>query len=112
MRELERMACEYGGFAVSTAVNGRQALEALERADGAGQPSVILLDLMMPGMDGLTFLAERHRRGLHEHIPVICVSAAGPEFLARAMDLGAVECLNKPVDFDDLCARLADYHSH
>jgi len=111
MRELERMACEYGGFAVATAMNGRQALDALERADGQWQPSVILLDLMMPGMDGLTFLAERHRRQLHEHIPVICVSAAGPELLAKAMGLGAVECLSKPLDFDDLCARLADYRA-
>src|SRR5687768_18409228 len=43
---------------------------------------LILLDLMMPGMDGLTFLAERRRLRIAEGIPIICLSAAASDMLA------------------------------
>ena len=66
-------------------------------------PCVIVLDLMMPVMDGLTFLAERTERGLAEGVPVVCVSAGGPELMRRARELGAVACLDKPADFQALC---------
>jgi DNA-binding response OmpR family regulator len=73
------------------------------------RPCVILLDLMMPVMDGLTFLAERKRRHLAEEVPVVCVSAAGEEMTADALRLGAKECIPKPADFDELCQRVAHY---
>jgi DNA-binding response OmpR family regulator len=60
-------------------------------------------------MDGLTFLEERRRRQVGNEVPVICVSAAGPELLARALALGACECLHKPADFDDLCGLVTRY---
>jgi CheY-like chemotaxis protein len=107
MREMERVMLEFVGFTVSVVPNGRDALAALERM----RPAVILLDLMMPVMDGLTFLAERHSRGLQVDIPVVCVSAGGPEMLKHALQLGASECLQKPLEFQSLCDRLEHYCS-
>jgi DNA-binding response OmpR family regulator len=105
MREIERATLGCEGFEVRTASDGAEGLAALE----AGRPCVILLDLMMPRMDGLTFLAERRRRHLADDVPVVCVSAAGPEMVASAMRLGARECIAKPADLDTLCERVAHY---
>jgi two-component system chemotaxis response regulator CheY len=97
-RELERMALELGGFNVRLAVNGADALELL----GDVRPCVILLDLMMPVMDGLAFLEARRSRPEIADVPVICLSAAGPEMISDALRLGARGCLCKPTDFDKL----------
>lgn len=107
MRDLERTVLEFGGYAVTLAGNGVEALRHLEHT----RPDVIILDLMMPVMDGLTFLAERSRRQLAESVPVLCVSAAGREMTAHALRLGANECLPKPTDFDTLCQRVLHHTS-
>ena len=99
MRELERTALTCSGHEVMLACNGREGLRELEHH----KPCVILLDLMMPVMDGLTFLVERKRRGLGTDVPVVCVSAGGKEIVSRAMGLGAQDCIHKPADFDELC---------
>lgn len=105
MREIERATLGCAGHDVMLAANGREGLEALERQ----RPCVILLDLMMPVMDGLTFLAERRNRGLATDVPVLCVTAAGEDMTTHAMSLGARECLHKPADFDELCERVSHY---
>ncbi len=105
MQALERMALECGGFDVTAASNGAEALRRLERE----RPCVILLDLMMPVMDGLTFLALRERDQIRADVPVICVSAGGPEMMAEARQLGAVACVDKPADFDALCELVGRY---
>jgi DNA-binding response OmpR family regulator len=100
MRELESMALSYDGFEVLTAADGLEALNLLSTE----HPCVIVLDLMMPGMDGLTFLVERKKRALGERIPVVCVSAAGRDMLSIAEALGARDCVPKPVELDALVA--------
>lgn len=105
MREIERLALTCGGHEVLLAENGNQGLRRLEQT----RPCVILLDLMMPVMDGLTFLAERRRRGVHSDVPVVCLSAGGEEMVAHAMRLGAKECLHKPTDVDRLCEKVEHY---
>ena len=105
LREIERTVLEYYGFSVASAVNGAEALRLLEHAT----PDVILLDLMMPVMDGLAFLPERARRGIAERVPVVCVSAAGERMMTQALRLGATECIQKPTDFDQLCSRVSEY---
>jgi CheY-like chemotaxis protein len=105
-RQLEQMALEQCGHRVLTAANGREALAVLTR----NRPSVIVLDLMMPVMDGLTFLDERQRCVDEDAraVPVICVSAAGLRFTAEAMRRGAVSCMPKPADLDQLCESIAE----
>jgi CheY-like chemotaxis protein len=105
MRELERVTLEYGGYQVSVALNGREGLRKLSES----RPCVILLDLMMPVMDGLTFLAERKRDPEAAKVPVLCVSAAGIEMTDEALRLGARECLHKPADLLELCERVERY---
>jgi CheY-like chemotaxis protein len=104
-RELERYALTCGGHDVVLAPNGNEGLRVLEQL----RPCVILLDLMMPVMDGLTFLVERRRRRICADVPVVCVSAAGPEMATHAIRLGARECIAKPTDFDNLCTKVAQY---
>ena len=87
------------GFAVVAAQNGRQALELLAAADEP--PSLILLDLMMPVMDGWRFLAERKRAaGPLSRPPVVLLSGLG--FISGAA--GVSDFLRKPVDPDALIA--------
>jgi CheY-like chemotaxis protein len=99
MCTLEGVALEFRGYHVTTATNGAEGLRRLRDAT----PSVILLDMMMPVMDGLTFLAQRLEEGVALDVPVICVSASGSDVLAQARRLGAVECVPKPADLDALC---------
>lgn len=91
------------GFAVQSAPNG---LQALEKLDGAPDVCVILLDLMMPVMDGWEF---RRRQITHESlrdIPVIVFSAAGRDRMAQ---IAANEYVAKPVDLEDLLERVRRY---
>jgi DNA-binding response OmpR family regulator len=105
MREIERTALSYRGHKVMMASNGSEGLQALQDR----RPCLILLDLMMPVMDGLTFLLERRRRHVGDDVPVVCVSAGGNEIVSQALRLGADECIQKPADLDQLCERVAYY---
>jgi CheY-like chemotaxis protein len=71
-RELLRRQLQADGWAVTEAANGRAALDALEREP---EPSLILLDLMMPVMDGCQFAAELRKRDAWRSIPVIVITA-------------------------------------
>ena len=86
------------GYEVRRARNGREALELLQ----TWCPQVILLDLMMPEMDGWTFRAEQQRLDKRiAGVPVIILSGAR-EARLRATELGAVEALSKPFDLNDV----------
>jgi CheY-like chemotaxis protein len=85
------------GFETVTAENGCAALDVLCREP---RPHVILLDLMMPVMDGWRFRAEQRRRAEIAGIPVIVLSAV----TERAAGFDAVALLSKPLNFDRLLA--------
>jgi CheY-like chemotaxis protein len=88
------------GYEVRRARNGREALDIL----GGWLPRLILLDLMMPVMDGWAFrAAPRQLVGDAAHVPVIVLSGAR-EARARAAELGAVEALSKPFDLSQVVA--------
>lgn len=102
-REMLCRFLELEGYHVESAPNGKLALERLN----AGAPAcVILLDLMMPVMDGWQFRREQVTSSALAHIPVIVVSAAGRERIEH-IDANAV--LSKPVDLDELLARVTQY---
>ncbi len=86
------------GYHVKEASNGAEALAMLRTGI---EPAVILLDLMMPVMDGWTF---RQRQRLEEalaEIPVVLLTALGL-CKAEVDRFGASECIRKPVDVDSL----------
>ena len=100
-REMLERFLELEGFEVRTAANGQLALEALH-ADSAS--SVILLDLMMPVMNGWQFRAAQARDPKIAGIPVVVVTAAGTRDDIPAIQADA--WLSKPVDLDRLLATI------
>lgn len=93
IRATLRTALDDEGFTVETAANGKEALDILER----WKPCVILLDLMMPVMDGWTFREEQRRTG--STVPVVLLSAAG-RLDEHERSLGAAATITKPFDID------------
>lgn len=92
---------ELEGFAVDTAIHGQQALDKLR--SGAA-PSVLLLDLMMPVMNGLELL--EHLRGHSElRSPPVIVLSANRGYDAE--DLGVAAVVRKPFDVDALVENIA-----
>ena len=91
------------GYPVSSARNGK---EAIDRARGE-HPSLILLDLSMPVMDGWEFLRRRGAEPSLASVPVIVISA-----LASGTPAGADGFLNKPIDIARLLAILDRYCGH
>jgi len=89
---------ELQGLEVDTADDGRSALELLESGVA---PQVILLDVMMPGLDGLSTL--KRIRELDANVPIIMLSVVGKaSTIVEAMQLGATDYLNKPFEPDEL----------
>jgi CheY-like chemotaxis protein len=89
------------GYRVSRARHGQEALEQVEQE----LPDVILLDLMMPVMDGVAFSQALRKRPLGSDVPIVVISADGnPQ---RATAVGAVGYLAKPFDIDALLAQVA-----
>ena len=99
LRYVLRETMTEDGYEVEAASNGQEALTIIER----WQPDLILLDLMMPVMDGETFRQEQQRLGLAERVPVIVLSAAR-EMRSIAERVGAAASVPKPFDLDDLLA--------
>jgi two-component system response regulator MprA len=96
VRESLRTLLQLDGYKVKTARDGQGALEQLR---GGLRPSIILLDLMMPAMDGQHFRAEQLRDPEFAHIPVVVLSGHyDPQ--QNAASLGAVASLRKPADID------------
>ena len=92
-RELLALLLELHGYRVLMAPDGAAALEVL----ATERPCVILLDLMMPRMNGWQFRAAQRADGRLRSIPVVVISADGnAEREARAVEAHA--CLRKPVD--------------
>ena len=87
------------GYRVATAEDGAEALEAVRRE----RPDLIILDLMLPRMNAMQFRAEQLRDPDLSKIPIICLSGAS-HAATVAFELGTVDCLSKPVDFDRLLA--------
>ena len=100
IREAVSAVLEAEGYTVLTAGNGEEALKILER----GQPCVVLLDLMMPVMDGWDFMEQVKRTRRLEDLPVVVVSA----YSERKAE-GVRRVLKKPLDVNQLLSAVADY---
>jgi DNA-binding response OmpR family regulator len=96
VREFMEVLLTTHGFETMTAANGREALELMRER----RPCLVLLDLMMPVMDGWQFRAEQLREPAIADVPVVCVTAVG-EQSERIEGLKA-PCLRKPVEFQAL----------
>jgi CheY-like chemotaxis protein len=100
IRDLLSDALEAEGYEAVSARHGAEALERLRHL----RPDLILLDLMMPVMDGLAFLAAKSRDPALSGIPVIAMTAATWNRVE-----GAVTLLKKPFDLDMFLADVARF---
>jgi CheY-like chemotaxis protein len=98
LREMMAQLLTLEGYHTETVANGREALKYLHEAP---RPDVILLDLMMPIMDGWEFRKRQRNDPNLADVPVIVLTALD-QAQARASDLNGVDFLKKPLDFDRL----------
>jgi two-component system, OmpR family, phosphate regulon response regulator PhoB len=105
IRTICRVNLEGDGLAVTEAADGAEALEVVRRA----RPSVVLLDVMMPGVDGWDVAEQLAADDETRKIPVVFLSArAAPEDRRRAQELGAVGYVEKPFDPLELAGIVRD----
>ncbi|WP_027634131.1 response regulator [Clostridium hydrogeniformans] len=101
--ELIKFNLEKEGYKVLTSGNGIDALNIIKEE----VPKLILLDLMLPGMDGYDICKEIRRDTLTSHIPVIMITAKGEELdKILGLELGADDYITKPFSVRELIARI------
>lgn len=94
-RLIAREALSHGGWIVEEAADGREARERLSRA----APDLILLDVMMPDVDGVALCREIRATDVYRTTPILVITALSDAKVARdALKAGATEFLVKPVD--------------
>lgn len=96
-----RQALEHEGYCVRCAVNGAEGLYMAQTE----RPDLVILDIMMPEMNGFEVMTEIRRRG--QQTPIIVLSArVDCKDKVRGLELGADDYVSKPFDLDELLARI------
>jgi len=102
-RETLRSVLEYGDYEVLTASSGEEALDMAER----DRPDLILMDVIMPGVDGITTCRRLTLGDATRNIPVVMITAKNePEDLSKGLEAGAVDYVKKPFVVVELLARV------
>jgi DNA-binding response OmpR family regulator len=92
-----------GGFDVLKALDGYTALETLQKE----KPDLIILDVMMPAMNGIELCRRIREMPKYEDTPVVILSARGdPESIRLGFEAGADDYLQKPILHDDLLSKV------
>lgn len=91
------------GYGLTFASSGRQTLERVEKI----QPDLILLDMMMPDLDGLEVCKTLYKNPIYQDIPIIFLTAnQEQEYMIRAFEQGAIDYITKPFQKLELLARI------
>lgn len=104
-REFMKFLLQDSGFDVAEASNGFEAIEAVKKH----VPDLILMDISMPGMDGLTAARKIREQKGSSQTPIIAITAYGEAARRKALEAGCNVSLSKPIDFDDLEPVLTRY---
>ena len=104
--ELLEVTLRFQGYEVISAHNGQEALDILEKE----KPALIITDILMPKLDGFSFVQKLRRNPKTQNIPVIFLSATyvTPEDRTFAMSLGASRFIEKPIDTEDFLLTVAE----
>ncbi len=93
------------GYRVRTGVNGSALLAAL-----AEPPALVILDVMMPGIDGIEFCRQFRANPATAHVPVVFITAAPPDILAARLNTVRYEQLiRKPFTLDEILTTVHRY---
>lgn len=90
------------GYAITLASDGPSALELIRK----NPPDLILLDVMMPGMDGYEVTKRIRENKSLLHIPILLITAHDQSDVVKGLDAGADDFVRKPFDPDELMARI------
>lgn len=106
--DLLRFLLERQGYQVNVRADGRSALTLINTSDTA--PCMILLDVMLPFIDGFELVGAIRRRAGWESIPLVMLTAKTTEAdIVRALDAGADDYIVKPFQPNELMARVRRY---
>lgn len=94
IREVLKLALDFEGYKVVLATNGKEAMDLLPKIN----PGLIILDLMMPVMNGWEFVEEIKKHEEYRHIPIVVVSA----YSERAKAIECTEFVQKPLELETL----------
>ena len=104
IRELVAYTLKMAGFETDTFSNGEEFFIALSNSN---QPELILLDIMLPGEDGITILKKIRNSSKTRSIPVIMMTAKGTEYdKVLGLDNGADDYITKPFGMLELISRI------
>ncbi len=104
VRESLRRALELEGYEIDLAADGQEALQLLE-TNGGAQPDAVILDVLMPGVDGLEVCRRLRRSG--NRVPVLMLTARDEiENRVAGLDAGADDYVTKPFALEELVARV------
>jgi two-component system, cell cycle response regulator DivK len=104
-REMMNFLLKDYGYEVLEAADGDEAIACFV----ASHPDLILMDISMPGMDGLTATRSIRDTSFGKDIPIIAITAFGNLYSQKAIDAGCTEVIGKPLDIDDLSPLLERY---
>ncbi len=90
------------GYTIEAAPNGMEALAKIPTF----KPDLLLLDVMMPVMDGYEVTRQLRKNATSPFIPILLITAYDQLSVARGLDIGADDFIRKPVEFDELLARV------
>ena len=98
IRQMTRIMIESIGFDVIEAANGFEAIEQAKM----NHPDVVLMDIAMPILNGITAASMIHQLDECRDIPIIAITAFGRDYVNQASDYGFDAIIEKPVDMDEL----------
>ena len=105
IRTMMKFLVQSYGYEVIEAADGIEAVQSVQKT----VPDLILMDLSLPNMDGLTATQTIRKFDGFAKIPIIAVTAYGNSFYRRAIEAGCDDLINKPLDFDNLEPLLQQY---
>ena len=103
-RDALRALLEAVGYRVATAADGREAVDQARSA----QPDLILMDIMMPGVDGLQATRTLREDASFQHVPVLALTAMEGA-RTRALEAGCDDYVTKPIDISRLFAKIQSW---
>ena len=105
VRAVMKILIESHGYEVIEAADGSEAVEKAREQ----RPDLILMDLSMPVMDGLTATSIISNLDGFNDVPIIALTAYGSSYFHRALQAGCAELIDKPLDYRKLAPLLKKY---